>query len=90
MRQCAAQTFTNITPAKWLALQTKSAANHIDLNGDSGETTQHGFTFSWRYDAASATLTIQCLDHSIFVGCGAINGKIHDLVEPSNIETTEG
>jgi hypothetical protein len=85
--QCAAQTFANITPDKCLALQTKAAASHIDLNGDSGETTQQGFTFNWQYDAASATLTIQCLNHPFFAPCGAINSKIHDLVEPSNLET---
>jgi hypothetical protein len=81
MSQCAAQIFTNITPDKWLALQTKASTNNINLNGDSGETTQQGFTFSWQYDAASATLTIQCLNHPFWAPCGTINGRVHDLVE---------
>jgi len=81
MSQCAAQTFNNITPDKWLALQAKAAADNINLNGVSGETTQQGFTFTWQYDAASAILTIQCLNHPFWASCGAVNGKIHDLVD---------
>jgi len=81
MGQCAAQTFTNITPDKWQVLKTKAAEDHIDLNADSGETTQQGFTFSWKYEAVSATLTIQCLNHPFWAPCGTINGRVHDLVE---------
>ncbi len=81
MGQCTAQTFSNITPDKWLALQTKAAANQVILNGDSGEITQQGFTFSWHYDTLSATLTIQCLNRPLWAPCGAVNSKLHDLVE---------
>jgi len=81
MGECAAQTFNNITPDKWLALQTKAAADNINLNGTSGETTNQGFTVTWQYDAASATLTIQCLNHPFWAPCGSVNGKIHDLVD---------
>ena len=59
MGQCAAQTFSNIIPDKWLALQTKASANQVIQHGDSGEITQQGFALSWHYDARSATLTIQ-------------------------------
>jgi len=45
MSQCAAQVFGNIPPDKWLSLQQKAAANNIALTGNSGETTQQGFTF---------------------------------------------
>jgi hypothetical protein len=81
MSQCAAQTFSNVTADKWLVLQTKAAADNISLNGASGETTQEGFTFTWQYDAASATLTIQCLNHPFWASCGSVNDKIHDLVD---------
>jgi hypothetical protein len=81
MNQCAAQTFNNITAAKWLALKAKATANDINLNGESGETTQQGFTFTWQYNATSATLTIQCLNHPFWAPCGSVNGKIHDLVD---------
>jgi hypothetical protein len=81
MTQCAAQVFGNIPPNKWLSLQQKAAADNIALTGDSGETTQQGFTFSWSYDAASSSLTIQCLNHPFWAPCGSINGKIHDLVD---------
>ena len=81
MSACAAQTFTNITPDKWLALQAKASQSDINLNGDSGQTSQQGFTFKWEYDSVSASLTIQCLDHPFWASCGTVNGKIHDLVE---------
>jgi hypothetical protein len=81
MNQCAAQVFSNIPPDKWLAIQAKATANNITLTGDSGQTTQQGFTFSWRYDAASFSLTIQCLDQPFWASCGSINNKIHDLVD---------
>ena len=80
MTQCAAQTFTNVTADKWMALQAKAAAENINLSGASGETTQQGFTFTWQYDVASATLTIQCLSHPFWASCGEVNGKIDDLV----------
>jgi hypothetical protein len=83
MSACAAQTFSNISPEKWVTLQTKAAQNNINLEGDSGQTSQQGFTFSWQYDAASATLTIQCLEHPFWAPCGAVNGKVHDLVDAS-------
>jgi hypothetical protein len=34
-------------------------------------------------DTASATLTIQCLEHPFWASCGAVNGRVHDLVEAS-------
>jgi hypothetical protein len=83
MSQCAAQTFSNISPDKWAALQTKASRNDINLTGDSGQATQQGFTFTWRYDAASATLTIQCLEHPVWAPCGSVNSRVHDLVDAS-------
>lgn len=80
MTQCVAQVFDNISRDKWQSLQAKAAASNINLTGDSGETTQQGFTFSWNYDAASSSLTIQCLDHPFWAPCGSINGRVHDLV----------
>jgi hypothetical protein len=81
MGPCASQTFNNITPDQWQALQAKAAANNIPINGSSGTATQQGFTFTWQYDAASGTLTIQCLDHPFWAPCGTINSRVHDLVE---------
>lgn len=81
MGQCAAQTFSNITPQKWLTIQTKAAADNISLRGDTGQITENGFTFTWQYEAPSGILTIQCLDHPFWATCGAVNGKVHDVVD---------
>ena len=80
MSPCAAQTFENITADKWLNLKAKAAQNKIDLTGDSGRKSQQGFTFAWQYNAVSETLTIQCLEHPIWVSCGTVNGKVHDII----------
>jgi hypothetical protein len=81
MGQCAAQTFSNITPQKWLAIQTKAAEDNINLSGDAGQITEKGFTFTWRYEAISGVLTIQCSDHPFWATCGAVNSKVHELVD---------
>lgn len=83
MSVCAAQTFNDITPEKWLALQARAAQNNINLTGDSGQTAQQGFTFSWQYDAASATLTIQCMEHPFWASCGSVNERVHGLIDGS-------
>jgi|HubBroStandDraft_3_1064219.scaffolds.fasta_scaffold790126_1 hypothetical protein len=81
MGSCAAQTFTNMTVEKWAILKAKASQNNINLDADSGQSTQQGFTFSWQYDASLATLTIQCLDHPFWAPCGTVNGRVHDLIE---------
>jgi len=81
MGSCAAQTFTNITVENWEAIKAKAEQNNINIEGDSGESTQQGFTFSWQFDASLATLTIQCLDHPFLIPCGTVNAKVHDLVD---------
>jgi hypothetical protein len=81
MGQCAAQTFSNITPDRWLTLQTNAAANQVIVSGDSGEITQQGFTFSWHYDVLSATLTIRCLNRPLWRHAAPSIAKVHDLVE---------
>jgi hypothetical protein len=80
MGACPAQTFSNVTPEKWRVMQVNAFQNSISLSGNSGQTTQKGFTFSWQYDAGSETLKIQCLDHPLFAPCYVINQKVQDLI----------
>jgi hypothetical protein len=81
MGQCAAQTFSNITPQKWSALQAKLAAEHIQLTGDSGQVTQDGYTFTWAYQPGTSALTIQCLDHPWYTSCGMITDRLHHWID---------
>ena len=81
MGQCAAQVFSDISPAKWLAFKAKAASENITLNGDDGQITEQGFTFNWHYDATAASLTIQCMGHPFLVTCGEVNGKVHHLID---------
>jgi hypothetical protein len=81
MGQCAAQVFSNISSQKWLAMQTKAAGDNINLTGDTGQTTEQGFTFTWHYEAATEILTIQCLGHPFWATCGEVNSKVHHLID---------
>ena len=83
MSTCPEQTFDGITAEKWQILKAKATENGIALNSDTGQASQQGFTFSWKYDAASATLTIQCLDRPFWVPCGLIESKVQDIVSRS-------
>ena len=79
MGSCPVQTFSNISPEKWIALKEKAAQNGITLNTDMGQIAQRGFTFSWQYDSVSGTLTIQCLDHPFLIPCATIDSKINEI-----------
>jgi hypothetical protein len=85
---CPAQSFRNITPDEWQTLVERAAQNNIPLGGDSGQSTQQGFTFCWEYDVKLSILTIQCLDHPFLVPCSAIRQYIQALIgdrwEPTN------
>ena len=81
MGQCAAQVFSNISSEKWQGFKAKAASENINLNGDDGQITEQGFTFSWHYEATTESLTIQCLGHPLLVTCGEVNGKVHHLID---------
>jgi hypothetical protein len=83
MSSCATQTFSGITPARFQCLTQKAqAATGIKITGNSGEASKDGVEIRWLYDPAGQTLELQCTKAPapIFISCGIINGKIHDLV----------
>lgn len=83
MSTCPTQIFSNISREKWGRVQSKASQNNIILSGDAGEVSEQGFTFSWRYESGSESLTIQCLKHPFWATCDAVNGKVNELIKES-------
>jgi hypothetical protein len=77
---CPAITLTGITTEKYQTLLAKAAAQGLELAGPSGSTGFQGMQFTWNYDAASDSLTIQCTDKPIFVPCSMIESRIRSLM----------
>jgi hypothetical protein len=83
MADCATQTFTSITQDKFDQLLVAAQAQGINIAGNNGSASQDGITISWNFDPGQQILSIQCTSAPFFVSCGAINSKIHDLVDQS-------
>ena len=81
MSACAAQVFIGITREKFTCLQGKAAEQGIAIDDDQGTVSKDGVTGTWNFDSASQTLTIQCTSSPFFLGCGTINGAIHNFVD---------
>jgi hypothetical protein len=81
MSSCATQTFTGISQSRFDCLVSKAKAAGITIAGNVGEASKDGITISWLYDPGQETLALQCTSAPFFLSCGAINGKIHDLVD---------
>ena len=80
MSHCPAITFSEITAEKYASLLTTAQSQGLELAGESGSTTFQGLDFTWSYDAAAQSLTIQCTGKPIFVPCSMIESRIRSLI----------
>ena len=80
MSHCPPISLCEITPEKYAALLTQAQAQGLNLIGESGSTSYQGMDFSWSYDDAAQTLTIQCTEKPIFVPCSMIESRIRALI----------
>lgn len=80
MSHCPAITLCDITTEKYLSLLATARSQGLDLSGETGTTTYQGMDFTWTYDAAAQTLTIQCTDKPIFLPCSMIESRIRALI----------
>ncbi len=81
MSACAVQTFQTVTQAHFDCLVQKASGWGIIISGIEGQSSKDGITVRWKFDPASQTLELQCLDSPFFLSCGLINNRIHDLVD---------
>jgi hypothetical protein len=82
MAACAKQSFDGITSARFNCLVRKvQAETGLALQGNAGEASHDGVAVTWSFDPIAGTLEIQCTSAPFFLSCGAINEKIHDLVD---------
>ena len=80
MSHCPPIALSEITSEKYAALLTQAQSQGLNLVGESGSTTFQGMDFTWSYDAAGQTLTIQCTDKPIFIPCSLIESRIRSLI----------
>jgi hypothetical protein len=80
MSSCPAMTFSEIGPEKYQSLLATAKSQGLDLSGETGSTTYQGLDFSWTYEAAAQSLTIQCTGKPIFVPCSMIESRIRALI----------
>jgi hypothetical protein len=82
MTGCASQIFSGVTVSHFEAIARKaSELAGVELDAVSGSYSKSGFTFAWEYDPGEHTLMIQCTASPFSVSCGAINARVHDLVD---------
>ena len=80
MSHCPEIVATGINPEKYQTLLATAKAQGLDLSGVTGSTTYQGLDFTWTYDAAGESLTIQCTGKPIFVPCSMIESRIRALI----------
>jgi hypothetical protein len=80
MSTCPEISFSEVTPEKYQSLLATAKSQGLDLSGETGSTTYQGLDFTWRYDPAAQSLTIQCTGKPIFVPCHMIESKIRALI----------
>jgi hypothetical protein len=80
MSHCPAVTLSGISEEKYQTLLATAKAQGLDLAGATGSTAYQGMTFTWSYDPAAATLTIQCTEKPIFVPCSMIESRLRSLI----------
>ena len=80
MSACPEIVATGVTPEKYQTLLATAKAQGLDLSGETGSTSYQGLDFTWTYDAAGESLTIQCTGKPIFVPCSMIESRIRALI----------
>jgi hypothetical protein len=80
MPQCPEIVLDAIDPEKYQALIVKACAQGLNLSGECGSTTFQDMNFTWAYDSAAQTLTIQCTERPFFIPCSMLESRIRGLV----------
>jgi hypothetical protein len=81
MSACPSQTFANVTPDQFAAMQQKAQASGIPLEGNSGTASKFGGKFEWNYDPATQTLTITVTSPPFLTSCETVNEKISTMMQ---------
>ena len=80
MSACPEIVATGVHPENYQTLLATAKSQGLDLSGETGSTTFQGLDFTWTYDPAGESLTIQCTGKPIFVPCSMIESRIRALL----------
>jgi hypothetical protein len=81
MPACQAQSFTNVAPEQFAALQKKAKASGIPMDGNSGIGASFGGRFEWHYDPAALALAITVIQPPFAMNCESANTRISAMVQ---------
>lgn len=78
---CPAMKFNGVTPAHFVAIADEvKKETGMELSGDSGTTSEHGFTVTWDYNPETQDLILQCTEKPWIVPASMVQSKITELV----------
>ena len=80
MAACPTQTFPDFPQDRFDRLVQAAAAIGIVISGPEGVTSFSGVTVRWKFDAATESLELQCVDAPVFPPCGLIDFKLQEMV----------
>ncbi|MGA2848196.1 MAG: hypothetical protein ABSE46_04300 [Terracidiphilus sp.] len=81
MPACPAQSFANIAPEQFAALQRKAQASGVPLEGNSGAASSFGGRFEWNYDPATREFTITIIQPPFLLNCETASARISAMVQ---------
>jgi hypothetical protein len=80
MSACPMMSYNNVSQAVWTCIVATVANYGINVRGNSGTASAHGFTVHWNYNPANGSLQVQCTAKPFFVSCGTVNSHLNDAV----------
>lgn len=84
MSACDPRRYSRIDRATFERLLAKLAKQYPEIDPktvpDKGQASGGGYTISWDYEEASASLAVQCLDSPWYAPCAAIGAGIDEVI----------
>jgi hypothetical protein len=80
MPSCPPIAFNSMTAEKFAALIQTAQSQGLAITGPTGSTSYQGMSFTWNYDPATESLTLQCTEKPIFIPCSMIESRIRALI----------
>ena len=83
---CDPLNYSDVDSSKWECAKDVVRREYgIQIESDSGEATERGFTLKWSYDSTAQALQIHCTKRPFFVSCGMVNGRIEEAADKCGI-----
>lgn len=82
VQACPSLTFNNVTPDHFAAIAAEvEKETGMQVSGNSGTTSEHGFTVTWDYNPETQDLTMQCTEKPWIIPTSVVQHKITEIVQ---------